>query len=190
MREVKIMLTAEWKSLQYHQDEVRKIKSMLTTMPSRKLGTVMNKYIRNTIEDFDDCVDKTSFSAATAYKNIQSHNSCHYSLLQYVEDISDNVLVSYSAESTYFTSTFGQLRPDEIRNFYYGLLFEDSILIFKSTGGDIKNFPTLKKYQHRDNLSECQFHINRKHLSYNVEHYLFKKLSWDEFVSQLGKIKL
>lgn len=184
------MLTAEWKSLQYHQDEVRKIKSMLTTMPSRKLGTIMNKYIRNTIKDFDDCVDKTSFSAATAFKKIQLCNSGHYNLLQYIEDMSNNVLASYCEESTYFTSTFGQLRPDEIRNIYYGILFEDSILIFKSTGDDIKNFSTLKKYQHRDNLSECQFYINRKHLSYHVEHYLFKKLSWDEFVSQLREIKL
>lgn len=184
------MLTAEWKSLQYHQDEVRKIKSMLTTMPSRKLGTVMNKYIRNTVEDFDDCVDKTSFSAATESKKIQSYISCHCNLLQYIEELSDNVLVSYSEESTYFTSTFGQLRLNEIRNLYYGILFEDSILIFKCTGDDIKNFPTFKNYQHRDNHSECQFYINRKHLSYHVEHYLFKKLSWDEFVSQLREIKL
>lgn len=183
------MLTAEWKSLQYHQDEVRKIKSMLTTMPSRKLGTVMNKYIRNVVGDFDDCVDKTSFCTATA-KRIQLCNSCHYNLIQYIEELSNNVLASYCEESIYFRSTFGQLRPDEIRNFYYGLLFEDSILIFKGTGGDIKNFPTFKKCQHRDNLSECQFYLNKKHLSYHVEHYLFKKLSWDEFVSQLRKIKL
>jgi len=85
-----------------------------------------------------------------------------------------------------FLCNIQQIKPNCFDILYYGLIFDDKILIFKIESikllNDIKNIGYSNK-QHRGNEGEGQFHINSLNLQYHIDNYLYKTITWDELVN-------
>lgn len=81
-----------------------------------------------------------------------------------------------------FDCNMNQVKPAEFEQLYYGLFFEDQILIFKINSADIGPEIHYCDKQHKGNVGEGQFHINNKSLPTHLEKHLCKKLTYVELM--------
>ena len=78
-----------------------------------------------------------------------------------------------------------QVKKEEFDVLFYGVFFKDMVLIFRvdteSIGKDMK----YSNKQHRGNLGEGQFHLNRTTFKYHLDYHLFKTLTYGELLEWL-----
>jgi hypothetical protein len=84
-----------------------------------------------------------------------------------------------------FDCNIQQIKRAEFDVLYYGLFFSDCVKIFRINSIDIKENEKGGKiyysdFQHKGNVGEGQFHINRKTLQVHLDNYLYKTLTYDE----------
>ena len=108
----------------------------------------------------------------------------------FIDDLFENPSDSFVKSNTEekYSCNIQQIKPDCFDILYYGLIFDDKILIFKieliKLLNDIKNIGYCNK-QHKGNEGEGQFHINSSNLQYHKDNYLYKTITWDELVNLL-----
>lgn len=91
-----------------------------------------------------------------------------------------------STDNYNYDCNIQQVKPLEFDELYYGLFFDDKILIFKINSHDILNIPGYSARQHRGNIGEGQFHINQNTLNYHYKNYLLKELNYQDLYEILG----
>jgi len=68
---------------------------------------------------------------------------------------------------------------------YYGLFFSDCILVFRinreAIGSDIR----YSDRQHLGNVGEGQFHLTSRTLQFHLDNYLYRRLTYEEFLELL-----
>jgi hypothetical protein len=83
-----------------------------------------------------------------------------------------------------FDCNIQQVKIVEFDILYYGLFFADVILIFRietdTVPKDRKIYFSNK--QHKGNVGEGQFHINNQTLDHHLNTYLYKKISYQDFL--------
>jgi hypothetical protein len=86
-----------------------------------------------------------------------------------------------------FTCNIQQVKPGCFDTLIYGLLFDDKIYVFKITSDELNSDPGVKysDRQHRGNVGEGQFHINRKRLQHHIDNYLYAEIDWNKFITLL-----
>jgi hypothetical protein len=110
--------------------------------------------------------------------------------LSFIEQLSSTASFSYvkSKSKEKFDCNIQQVKPKCFDILYYGVIFDDYVYVFKIKSEqlllDSKNMGYSNK-QHRGNIGEGQFHIKSSNLQYHIDNYLYKKLTWTEFVKLL-----
>ena len=88
-------------------------------------------------------------------------------------------------QKTEFDCNIQQVKRAEFDVLYYGLFFADVIAIFKIASKDIGPQIYYSDKQHKGNVGEGQFHVNRDTLQYHLDHYLYGKITYDELYELL-----
>ena len=86
-----------------------------------------------------------------------------------------------------FHCNIQQVKPNYFDELYYGIFFNDKILIFKLTPKQLLSDSKLNycDKQHRGNTGEGQFHIKQNNLQHHIDNYLIKELNWNQFVDTI-----
>ena len=100
-------------------------------------------------------------------------------------DYKTRAIFSYEAEIYDFDSNIQQIKGKEFDILYYGLFFWDQIEIFKVTRLEVLNFENYSNKQHRGNVREAQFHLNRRNIGLHRDHFLQRVLSYSELYELL-----
>lgn len=89
--------------------------------------------------------------------------------------------ISYAQrEESKFDCNIQQVKPSEFDWLYYGLFFQDKIIIFKISSEQIASLPQYSNKQHKGNVGEGQFHITTTNLEYHIQHHLINSISYNE----------
>jgi hypothetical protein len=102
------------------------------------------------------------------------------------EAVSRNRAVVYpNWPNSSFDCNIQQVKPAEFETLFYGLFFDDRILLFKCTTDDIARMPGWSAKQHKGNVGEGQFHITSRNLQHHIDNYLVQYLSYTQFANIL-----
>lgn len=97
----------------------------------------------------------------------------------------DRAVVFPNWPNSSFDCNIQQVKPAEFESLFYGLFFDDRILVFKCTTEDIGQMPAWSAKQHKGNVGEGQFHITNRNLQYHIDHHLIQHLSYTQFADIL-----
>lgn len=84
-----------------------------------------------------------------------------------------------------FDCNIQQVKKHEFDVLYYGLFFSDVIQIFKIASSQIGAEIYYSDKQHKGNVGEGQFHINRDTLPIHLKNYLYKTVTYEELYELL-----
>lgn len=84
-----------------------------------------------------------------------------------------------STDRATFDCNIQQIKTKEFDVLYYGLFFEDKVLIYKIKRESVKSIPGYSDKQHRGNVGEGQFHINDINIGMHKK-YLDKILTYED----------
>lgn len=171
--------------------EFEKFKEGIFSLKTRRFGTIAELMIQelynldnsNTLA-FDKKTKKNNqrvevkFSiamekAATPITNKTAILACKEAILT-------NRLISSTDSDKKFDFNIQQIKCKEFDILYYGIFFFDHIEIFKMSSAEVKNCPGYSNKQHRGNIGEGQFHINKKTIDYHRKNNLDLILSYEE----------
>ncbi len=87
-----------------------------------------------------------------------------------------------------FDANIQQIKTKEFEVLYYGLFFEECVVIFKVSNRNVKSDRRIgySDKQHKGNVGEGQFHITNKNLSIHLNSYLYKKISYEELITTIS----
>lgn len=89
--------------------------------------------------------------------------------------------VSFSdAEAKNWDCNIQQVKRKEFDTLFYGVFFADCLAIFKIKSDEIDASIGYSDKQHRGNVGEGQFHVTNKNLSYHLNNYLYKILTYKD----------
>ncbi len=73
-----------------------------------------------------------------------------------------------------------QVKKTEFDELVYGIFFSDCLVIFRIEPSQIDHTIGYSDKQHRGNVGEGQFHLTNKNLSYHLENFLYKILTYKD----------
>jgi hypothetical protein len=87
-----------------------------------------------------------------------------------------------------FDCNIQQIKTAEFDILYYGLFFAHVILIFRISTDIIPNDRKIyfSNKQHKGNVGEGHFHIHNQTLDHHLNTYLYKKISYQDFLDLLS----
>lgn len=137
--------------------------------------------------------DKKDHRIEVKFSTVNTSSDAPITLSNLLEAISQAGLeraVSFENEEwrkCSFDCNIQQVKTVEFDILYYGLFFADVILIFKIETGIISTDRKIyfSNKQHKGNVGEGQFHINNQTLDHHLNTYLYKKISYQDFLNLL-----
>jgi hypothetical protein len=93
--------------------------------------------------------------------------------------IEDATLVS-------FDCNIQQIKCAEFDVLYYGLFFQDGVVIFRSTCADVPQTPGYSNKQHKGNVGEGQFHISDKTYAWHRKARFYAEISYEQLLGHLS----
>lgn len=172
--------------------EIDQFKNGIFDLRTRRFGTVaeiMIKKLYGMDESGTLAFDKKDFRTnerveikfSTALKkNEESINDQNVFQQVMNADYKTRAISSYEAEIYDFDSNIQQIKGKEFDVLYYGLFFSDQIEIFRVTRSEVLKFDNYSNKQHRGNVGEGQFHLNRRNIQLHRERFLERILSYTE----------
>jgi len=169
---------------------------------TRRLGSVAEFMIkrlvrcgraRNQFHDLYDDAAKQRIEVKFSVVRRKSETAIsEETVLQCIEEATaEQRMVAFAGwQGVQFDCNIQQVKGAEFDVLYYGLFFSDCVKIFRieksaiiedSDGGVIH----YSDKQHKGNVGEGQFHINRDTFETHLENYLYKSLSYDELCDLL-----
>lgn len=108
-------------------------------------------------------------------------------VLQCIEEATAaNRLVAFSEWREFeFDCNIQQVKKAEFDVLYYGLFFSDCVAIFRILSGDIGPLVSYSDKQHKGNVGEGQFHINRSTLEVHLDRFLYRTVSYEDLLTLL-----
>ena len=95
------------------------------------------------------------------------------------------VLTEADATNITFDCNIQQIKPSEFDILYYGIFFNDKIVIFRVQSDDVPNMPGYS-IQHKGG-SEYQFHINKSNYTKHKKEHFYKELTYSELLNLFKK---
>ena len=110
-------------------------------------------------------------------------------VLQCIEEaVSEQRMVAFlDWASVDFDCNIQQVKRAEFEILYYGLFFSDCILVFRIPSDRIDSHIYYSDKQHKGNIGEGQFHINRETLQVHLDQHLYQKLTYDQLYDLLSE---
>lgn len=84
-----------------------------------------------------------------------------------------------------FDSNIQQIKRTEFEILYYGLFFADCVKIFRIESSQIGSQINYSDFQHKGNEGEGQFHFNPRTMTFHLQNYMYKSISYDELYQLL-----
>ena len=150
-----IMIKKIYQLEESHKLEYDKYDSINDKKIEIKFSTVMKENKRKITETnvIEECLKATISNRAMKFKDVSKYK---------------------------FDCNIQQIKCKEFDILYYGLFFEDTIIIFKMTTEQVLNCVGYSNKQHRGNEGEGQFHINNETLQYHIENFFKFQLTYEE----------
>lgn len=156
------------------------------------LGTNFGELAQSMIEELEnfkpadgkyyDLLDsnnqKIEVKFSRAQKKLESLQSSNIVDLCMSAATDSRVLTEADATNVAFDCNIQQIKPSEFDMLYYGIFFQDKIVIFKAKSDVVPNMPGYS-IQHKGG-TEYQFHIKRNNYTYHKENHFYKEITYLE----------
>lgn len=173
------------------------LKKAVFQLNTRRFGTLAELFIkrlksfdpsRNIFYDLHDAVQgnrvEVKFSTVLSKWKTPLREDNLEAVLR--EAVSGERSISYpSWHDNSFACNIQQVKPAEFETLFYGLFFDDRVLVFKCLTTDIAQMPAWSAKQHKGNVGEGQFHITNRNLQHHLDHYLVQHMSYEQFAGIL-----
>jgi hypothetical protein len=183
-------------SISYEKSE--EFRRGIFSLRTRRFGTVAEILVAKLINAaspkniFHDLYDEISSSRVEVkFSTVNEKHKSAISEDNIFEAISeagkDRALTLAEALVTKFDCNIQQIKTAEFDVLYYGLFFRDQIVMFRIPASDVKSDRKLgySDKQHKGNVGEGQLHITDRSLPHHLSTYLFRKVSYPEFMEIL-----
>lgn len=87
--------------------------------------------------------------------------------------------------TTDFDCNIQQIKRREFEILYYGVFFSDCVTIFRISSDNIGPQIQYSDRQHKGNVGEGQFHINRRTMKVHLDNYLYQTLAYETLLQLL-----
>ncbi len=175
----------------------KELRDGIFNLKTRRFGTVAEAMVQRLCKlnsssiifhDLYDDMEKQRVEVK--FSTVRKKNSRQINLdnvLQCIQDeVASNRMVSFNDwEKSEFDCNIQQVKRNEFDVLYYGCFFSDRILIFKILSKEIGSQIHYSDKQHKGNLGEGQFHINKQNLQVHLNEYLFANLTYEELKTLL-----
>ena len=84
-----------------------------------------------------------------------------------------------------FDCNIQQIKRKEFETLYYGVFFSDAVTIFRIKSEEIGSQIQYSDKQHKGNVGEGQFHINRRTMQVHLDEYLYQTLTYETLLQLL-----
>ena len=122
-------------------------------------------------------------------KNISTINETN--ILEQIVSADDKIrmFASTELEEHQFDCNIQQIKRKEFEVLYYGIFFSNVVQIFKIHSSDIGRDKELQysDKQHKGNVGEGQFHLNKKTYDHHKKKYFYKELTYEQILDLLVK---
>lgn len=165
---------------------------------TRRFGTVAEVMIRRLFKlgksknQFHDLYDDLqNHRVEVKFSTVRKKNNrviTEESVLKCIEDeLSSNRQVKFDEwSSTEFDCNIQQIKRDQFEVLYYGMFFNDRVVIFRILSGEIGPKINYSDKQHKGNEGEGQFHLNEKTLKVHLDNYLYQSMTYEELFDLLS----
>lgn len=170
--------------------DIQYFRDGIFALRTRRFGTVAEIMIKkifklsesNTLEyDKLDTSNnqKVEIKFSTVMKENEERINEHNVIEQCLKaNLANRALSLKEIKTVKFDCNIQQIKCVEFDILYYGLFFADKILIFKMSSSEVLKCPGYSNKQHRNNIGEGQFHINNDNLSYHMQNFFIKELTY------------
>ena len=166
---------------------------------TRRFGTVAEVMIQRLVQLtkgqnlFHDLYDELkNHRVEVKFSTVRKKNDrsiTESTVLQCIKDEAASIRqVRYANWSAYdFDCNIQQIKRDQFEILYYGLFFQDAVLIFRMETANIGTDRIIQysDKQHKGNTGEGQFHITPKTLQHHVDTYLYAQLTYPKLLELL-----
>jgi hypothetical protein len=90
------------------------------------------------------------------------------------------------AENEEYDCNIQQVKCAEFDVLYYGLFFQDRVVVFRADSRDVLAIPGYSGKQHKGNEGEGQFHISAKTYAWHRRKHFYAELSYEQLLLYLG----
>lgn len=173
------------------------LKEGIFNLNTRRFGTVAELMIRRLVKlgrsknQFHDLYDDLqNHRVEVKFSTVRRKNNrtiTEESVLSCIlDELAANRQLSFDEwQTSEFDCNIQQIKRDQFEVLYYGLFFNDRVLIFRIRSDEINEKIFYSDKQHKGNTGEGQFHLNEKTLSIHLNAYIYKSLSYDELLDLL-----
>lgn len=181
------------------EKEIQEFRDGIFALHTRRFGTVAELMIeklygfglsKNQFHDRYDAVAKQrieiKFSKVmrTNEEKIKKENLIDQCLKA---NISNRLMEAVEYMKYDFDCNIQQVKRSQFDVLYYGVFFEDRILIFRMSSDEVLRCPGYSDFQHKGNTGEGQFHLNRESLNYHISHHLIDQISYEQLYRMFSK---
>ena len=168
--------------------EIEEFKMGIFSLNTRRFGTLAELMIQLLYKLFDsrnlafDKKNKQNKKVEIKFSRVMKKNKETIKIKNVISQAkkanTKERMVKFSDEAI-FDCNIQQIKTKDFDVLYYGLFFDDKILIYKIDSKDVKSIPGYSNKQHRGNEGEGQFHINNTNINIHKK-YLDKELSYED----------
>lgn len=152
------------------------------------LGDPKNKF--HDLYDHDQDVKiEVKFSRAQ-----KSHNEAvnEDNIIKSIENasIEERMFKSKEWKKYSFDCNIQQVKPSEFDILYYGIFFEDKVMVFKIDPSDLDKAIQYSNKQHKGNVGEGQFHLNQSTYARHLENFFETEFTYGELYELFSSMEL
>lgn len=174
--------------------DIREFRDGIFSLRTRRFGKVAEILIKKLVKavgpqnQFHDLYDpRSSNRIEVKFCTVQKKNESSIT----DDNVIDAILEANSANRQVlstewqehdFDCNIQQVKPDEFDVLYYGVFFADRIAIFSMEKHEVESLHHYSDKQHKGNVGEGQFHLNRGTFAYHLKHHFRKWLTYEELL--------
>ncbi len=179
--------------------DIEVFKERLISLPHRRFGTVCQILIKKLYKllgpqnNFHDLtMPSTQQRVEVKFSVVRRQHGepiTEENVLKALSEPNRNSILGYaSLGGEKFECNINQVKPAEFDCLYYGLIFDDCIMIFMIQSGEIVKEMGYSDKQHKGNQGEGQFHINNRNLDWHLANKMIAKITWKDFYMALATV--
>lgn len=177
--------------------DAQMLREGIFNLNTRRFGTVAELMIRRLVKlgksknQFHDLYDDIqNHRVEVKFSTVRKKNNrtiTEDSVLNCIfDELSSNRQIKFDDWKSFeFDCNIQQVKRDQFEVLYYGLFFNDYVVIFRIKSNEIGSQIYYSDKQHKGNEGEGQFHLNEKTLQIHIDNYLYKKISYDDLLNLL-----
>ena len=178
--------------------EVKEIRDGIMMLHTSRFGSLMELVIKEIYNlEYSKGVtcnlwnNKTGSRVAVAFSRAVTNSKNNVRINPIGACLESNIrkrLVNSTSNGKKYSCYFQQLKPNYFDYLYYGILYKDSVAIFKIKNNQLCDVPHFSRSQHRDNKNECQFSVDNSTISWHMKNNFVRFISYEEIFEILKRV--